>query len=79
MAAAASATRAGSSGSGGASGLALTTLQKRHPRVQFSPAIMNVAVPRLQQREMFGHAASSQTVVSALSRINAPTATYPGP
>ena len=38
------------------------TLQYEQARVQVSPRIMKVAVPRSQHSPMFGHAASSQTV-----------------
>lgn len=38
------------------------TLQYEQARVQVSPRIINVAVPRSQHSPMFGHAASSQTV-----------------
>ena len=69
MAAAASARRAGSPGSGGSIGLPDVTSQKRHPRVQVSPAIMKVAVPRVQQRWMLGHEASSHTVTRLSWRI----------
>src|SRR5436305_9840288 len=57
----ASATRIGSSVSR-ASGLAVLTAQKAQARVQWSPAIMNVAVPLLQHSQWFGHLALSQTV-----------------
>jgi hypothetical protein len=53
---------AGSAGSGAAGCRAVSTLQNRQPRVQVSPAIMNVAVPRDQQSFKFGQRASSQTV-----------------
>ena len=49
-----SATFAGSFGSSG-SGLPVSVLQNRQERVQISPAIINVAVPRLQHSPMFGH------------------------
>ena len=64
------ATRAGSSGSFHV-GLPVLTLQKPQRRVQVSPRIMNVAVPRSQHSPMFGHAASWQTVCrfSALDRV----------
>ena len=55
------ATRAGSSGSFQV-GLPVLTLQKPQRRVQVSPRIMKVAVPRSQQSPMFGQAASWQTV-----------------
>ena len=43
------------------------TAQKRQARVQTSPRIMKVAVPRLQQSKMFGQRASSHTVWSRRS------------
>ena len=49
-----SATFSGSFGSNG-SGLPVRVLQKRHERVQISPPIMRVAVPRLQHSPIFGH------------------------
>ena len=62
------ATRSGSSGSSWV-GLPVLTLQKPQRRVQVSPRIMNVAVPRCQQSPMFGQAASWQTVCSPSSSI----------
>ena len=70
MDAAASASRSGSRGSGGSMGLPEVTSQNRHPRVQVSPAIMKVAVPRVQQRWMLGHEASSHTVTRLSWRIS---------
>ena len=63
------ATRAGSSGSFQV-GLPVLTLQKPQRRVQVSPRIMKVAVPRSQHSPMLGQAASWQTVwrFSALIR-----------
>ena len=55
------ATRSGSSGSFQV-GLPVLTLQKPQRRVQVSPRIMNVAVPRSQHSPTFGQAASWQTV-----------------
>ena len=55
------ATRNGSSGSFQV-GTPVWTLQKPQRRVQTSPRIMNVAVPRSQHSPTLGHAASSQTV-----------------
>ena len=55
------ATRSGSSGSWWV-GLPVLTLQKPQRRVQVSPRIMKVAVPRSQQSPMLGQAASWQTV-----------------
>ena len=57
------ATRSGSSGSWWV-GFPVLTLQKPQRRVQVSPRIMNVAVPRSQHSPMFGQAASWQTVWS---------------
>ncbi len=54
---------AGSSGSFQV-GLPVLTLQKPQRRVQVSPRIMKVAVPRSQHSPMFGQLASSQTVCS---------------
>ncbi len=55
------ATRIGSAGST-VPGQPVFTLQYEQARVQVSPRIMNVAVPRSQHSPMFGQAASSQTV-----------------
>ena len=55
------ATRSGSSGSLWV-GFPVLTLQKPQRRVQVSPRIMKVAVPRSQHSPMFGQAASWQTV-----------------
>ncbi len=49
-------------GSGGLPGSPVLTAQKPQARVQTSPRIMKVAVPRFQQSPMFGQRASSQTV-----------------
>src|SRR5262245_42468103 len=57
----ASASRAGSSGSGGPAS-PCGTAQNVHFRVQTSPRIMNVAVPRPQHSPMFGQRALSHTV-----------------
>ena len=65
----ASATRAGSVGSGGRPGSPVLTAQKPHARVHTSPRIMKVAVPRFQHSPMFGQRASSQTVWSDSPRI----------
>ena len=62
------ATRAGSSGSFQV-GLPVLTLQKPQRRVQVSPRIMKVAVPRSQHSPTFGQAASWQTVWRFSSRI----------
>ncbi len=69
MRATASATRRGSSGSGGRPGRPVLTAQKPHARVHTSPRIMNVAVPRLQHSPRFGQCASSHTVWSSRPRI----------
>ena len=63
------ATRAGSSGSFQV-GLPVLTLQNPQRRVQVSPRIMNVAVPRCQHSPMFGQAASWQTVCSCSESIS---------
>jgi hypothetical protein len=63
------ATRSGSSGST-CCGLPVLTLQKPQRRVQVSPRIMNVAVPRSQHSPMFGQAASWQTVCSPCPSIS---------
>ena len=55
------ATRSGSSGSFQV-GLPVCTLQKPQRRVQTSPRIMKVAVPRSQHSPTLGQLASSQTV-----------------
>ena len=62
------ATRSGSSGSLWV-GLPVFTLQNPHRRVQVSPRIMNVAVPRSQQSPMFGQAASWHTECRPSSSI----------
>ena len=62
------ATRSGSSGSFQV-GLPVLTLQNPQRRVQVSPRIMNVAVPRSQHSPTFGQAASWQTVCRPSSRI----------
>ena len=75
------ATRSGSSGSFQV-GLPVLTLQKPQRRVQVSPRIMNVAVPRSQQSPMFGQAASWQTVCRPSSAIVFDSSRYfalPGP
>ena len=67
------ATRSGSSGSFQV-GMPVFTLQKPQRRVQVSPRIMKVAVPRSQHSPTLGQLASSQTVcrlsepIVALSR-----------
>ena len=70
MRATASATRAGSSGSGGRRGSPVFTAQKPQARVQTSPRIMKVAVPRFQHSPMLGQRASSHTVWRARSRMS---------
>src|SRR3954454_1180253 len=72
------ATRAGSSGSCHV-GLPVLTLQKPQRRVQVSPRIMNVAVPRSQHSPMFGQAASWQTVWRSSLRIMSVSSRYFGP
>jgi hypothetical protein len=62
------ATRIGSSGSFQV-GLPVWTLQKPQRRVQTSPRIMKVAVPRSQHSPTFGQLASSQTVCRFCSWI----------
>ena len=62
------ATRSGSSGSL-CVGLPVFTLQKPQRRVQVSPRIMKVAVPRSQQSPMLGQAASWHTVFRPWSSI----------
>ncbi len=57
----------GSSGLGG-SGWPWPTSQNGQRRVQMSPRIMKVAVPRPKHSPMFGQVASSQTVCSLRSR-----------
>ena len=47
---------------------AVVIAQKPHERVQTSPRIMKVAVPRSKHSPMFGQRASSQTVCSRCSR-----------
>src|SRR5215475_4352604 len=66
----ASATRCGSSPSS-ANGFAVVTAQNPHARVQWSPAIMKVAVPWLQHSQRFGHCALSQTVCKRKSEMSA--------
>ena len=72
------ATRAGSSGSFHV-GLPVCTLQKPQRRVQVSPRIMNVAVPRSQHSPTFGQAASWQTVCRFSCLIIAVRSRYFGP
>src|SRR6266481_3549000 len=62
MEATASATRKGSSSSGGPTGLPEGTAQNPQARVQMSPRIMKVAVPCSQHSPMLGQRALSQTV-----------------
>ena len=64
------ATRSGSSGST-ACGLPVLTLQKPQRRVQVSPRIMNVAVPRSQHSPTLGQAASWHTVCRRSEPISA--------
>ena len=72
------ATRAGSSGSFQV-GLPVLTLQNPQRRVQVSPRIMKVAVPRCQHSPMFGQAASWQTVWRFSSLISVCSSRYRGP
>src|SRR5438067_981751 len=72
------ATRAGSSGSFQV-GLPVLTLQNPQRRVQVSPRIMNVAVPRVQHSPIFGHAASWQTVCKFSAVIRRFSSRYLGP
>jgi len=58
---AASATERGSPGDGAMYGRPVVTLQKPQERVQTSPRIMNVAVPRKKHSPRFGHASDSHT------------------
>src|SRR5256885_9850791 len=67
--ASASATRNGSSSSGGPTGLPEGTAQKPQARVQMSPRIMKVAVPCSQHSPMFGQRALSQTVCRSSVRM----------
>ena len=64
------ATRSGSSGSFQL-GTPVFTLQNPQRRVQTSPRIMKVAVPRSQHSPTFGQFASSQTVCSPSAPISA--------
>ena len=72
------ATRSGSSGSFQV-GLPVLTLQKPQRRVQVSPRIMNVAVPRSQHSPTLGQAASWQTVCSPSDLIISVSSRYFGP
>src|SRR5436309_15537155 len=65
---AASATCCGSCGSGAAYGRPVVTLQKPQERVQTSPRIMKVAVPREKHSLRFGQASDSHTECSDFSR-----------
>ncbi len=71
------ATRSGSNGSFQV-GLPVLTLQNPQRRVQVSPRIMNVAVPRSQQSPMLGQAASWQTVCRPSSAIVRDSSRYFG-
>src|SRR5437764_10405724 len=72
------ATRAGSSGSFHV-GFPLFTLQNPQRRVQVSPRIMNVAVPRVQHSPIFGQAASWHTVWRFSALISLCRSRYFGP
>ena len=63
------ATRSGSSGSFQV-GTPVCTLQNPQRRVQTSPRIMKVAVPRSQHSPTFGQLASSQTVCRLSASID---------
>src|SRR5579863_616088 len=69
MRATASATRNGSSSSGGPAGLPEGTAQKPQALVQISPKIMNVAVPCSQHSPILGQRALSQTVCKSRVRM----------
>src|SRR4051812_776854 len=73
----ASAMLAGSCGLS-APGLPVATLQKPQARVQVSPMIMKVACLCFQHSPMFGHAASSHTVVRPYWRISRLVSAYSG-
>src|SRR5258708_15671885 len=62
------ATFCGSSASSQPRGLPVSTAQKRHARVHTAPISMMVAVPAFQHSPMFGHFASSHTVLKRCSR-----------
>src|ERR1700722_15279772 len=79
MRATASATRKGSSSSGGAAGLPLGTAQNPQARVQIFPKIMKVAVPCSQHSPMFGQRALSHTVFNSSVRIRRFKSWYLGP
>ena len=51
-------------------GRPVATAQNLHARVQMSPRIMNVAVPAPQHSPIFGHLASSHTVLRRCSRTS---------
>jgi hypothetical protein len=74
--AAVAASRSGSSGSGGSSGRPQSTYQYRQARVQVSPTIWNLSVPRPQQSAMFGQRASSQIVFNEAPWISLRTSKY---
>ena len=63
-----SATRFGSAQSSGR-GRPVAISQKPQERVQISPIIRKVAVPRPQHSPIFGHCASSQTVCRPPARM----------
>jgi hypothetical protein len=72
------ATRAGSSGSFQV-GLPVLTWQNPQRRVQVSPRIMNVAVPRSQHSPTLGQAASWQTVCRFSASMSARSSRYFAP
>src|ERR1700722_14559186 len=71
------ATFCGSSASSQPRGLPVSTAQKRHARVHTAPINIMVAVPAFQHSPIFGHLASSHTVLKRCSRticLTAPNA-----
>ena len=73
------ATFSGSSASSQPRGLPVSTEQKRQARVHTAPISMMVAVPAFQHSPMFGHFASSHTVLRRCSRTMPLTAREPAP
>ncbi len=57
----------------------MSTAQKRQARVHTAPMSMMVAVPAFQHSPMFGHLASSQTVLKRCSRTICFTAVNAAP
>jgi hypothetical protein len=66
----------GSNGSGGGGAADVSTAQNMHPLVHWSPNSMIVPVPPDQHSPMFGHCASSQTVLRLRSAKDSFTAVY---